>query len=286
MKKIVIAAVIIIGAFILFLQSNVFSWWPIGDRDSTSAKITNGIELINIDVSGASTTLIPDNGVRLRAELDGKGKVTIKKSGNTVDVKYKRKWFEWFGGLKGAKLNVYIPEDYHENLRVDIGSGSFKSKGFSKSKTLNLEEFEIDLGSGNIDLEHIDAKRFVGDVSSGNVKIDSLLTNKGSFDISSGNVNLKNYRGELVSDISSGNLDIKMDELNGDIKIDVSSGKVSLDLPKNADFQLNSEVSSGLIRNDFELEDYEKEKHSIKGKHGNGKYNINLDISSGIIEIH
>ncbi|MHC0036366.1 LiaG family protein [Pseudoneobacillus sp. C159] len=286
MKKVIIAAVMIAGVYILFFQSNVFSWWSNSKGDSQSTKITNRVDLIEIDVSGASTTIIPVNGSSLRAELDGKGKVTVDKKGDTVKVKYKRRWIEGLGFLKNTKLTVYIPEDYNERLHVDIGSGNFKSKGFSKNKSLKLEELSIDLGSGNVDLEYISAKRFVGDVSSGNVKIDSLITSKGSLDISSGNVNLKNYRGELVSEISSGNLDIEMDKLAGDIKIEISSGKASLDLPKNADFKLNAEVNSGLIRNDFDLENYQKDKHSIKGKHGSGKYDINLDVSSGIIEIH
>jgi lia operon protein LiaG len=288
MKKIIIATVLIVGVYILFFQANVFSWWANGDGGSSSTKISNRIHLIDIDIAGASTTLIPSNGSNLRAVLDGKGKVTVKKRGDIVEVKYKRKWFDGFGDFqfKGTKLTVYIPDEYNQKLHVNIGSGNFKSKGYSTSKPLELDEFLLDLGSGNVDLEYVKTKNFEGDVSSGNVKMDSLVTNKGSIDISSGNVNLKNYQGELVSDISSGNLDIQMDKLDGNIKIDISSGKANIDLPKDADFQLNGDVSSGLIRNDFNLENYEKDKHSIKGKHRNGKFDINIDVSSGVIEIH
>jgi lia operon protein LiaG len=56
-----------------------------------------------------------------------------------------------------------------------------------------------------------------------------------------------------------------MYEMVGPIEMEVSSGKVSLDLPKDASFTLNSDVSSGNVDNQFPLENKTEDKKNVKG---------------------
>jgi lia operon protein LiaG len=283
MKKILILVLIITGAYIAFNQSSVNAWWSFGEK-STETRVTNRIDLIEIDVSGASTTIIPDNDNTVRAELEGKGNVMVKKSGDSIKVELKKKWLEGFAFFSQSKLTIYIPEDYDQDFSIEVGSGNLNFSGPSQNNPMELEKLSLDIGSGNVQLNNLVAKTFEHDGSSGNVQIDGLTTEKGSFDISSGNVNLRHYSGKLEADVSSGNLEVEIDELKGDIGIDISSGRAKLDLPKDADFTLNGEVTSGHVQSEFPLDT--EEKNSIQGKNGTGKYNIDLDVSSGNIVIH
>jgi lia operon protein LiaG len=68
--------------------------------------------------------------------------------------------------------------------------------------------------------------------------------------------------------------------------MEVSSGDVGLDLPIHADFTLDGDVSSGNITCELPLTSKDTTKNSIEGKHGTGKHEINLDVSSGDIRLH
>jgi lia operon protein LiaG len=285
MKKILVTFLVIMCIYLLFFQSSIFSW-SIFDNESKEATVTSSVNLIEIDVSSASTTIIPDNTNILRADLDGKGKVTVNKKGDQISVHYKRKWFE--GGLpffNKSKLTIYIPENYDRDMSIEVGSGNLAYSGPSKIQPMVLEELKVELSSGNVELENFTTKTFKHDGSSGNIQIDSLTTANGILDISSGNINLNNYSGGLKADLSSGNLAVQMDEMVGPIDIEVNSGRVSLDLPKNASFTLNGDVSSGHIDNQFLLENKVADKKKVKGTYSNGKYDIDLDVSSGSIDI-
>jgi lia operon protein LiaG len=286
MKKILIIFFIITGAYLLFVQSNSFSWWPLSGKDGAQTEVTNSIDTIEIDVSGASTIIIPDNDNTLRADLDGKGNVSVKKSGDKITVEFKRKWFESFAFLNKSKLTIYVPEDYDHDMKIEVGSGNLIFAGPSKNNPMELDDFSLDLSSGNVGLKNLKTTTFENEGSSGNLQIDSVTTEQGSFDISSGNVDVNHFRGELKAELSSGNLKVQMDKVEGDISIEVNSGKASLDLPNNADFTLNGEVNSGNIRNDFSLDEKQESKTSIKGTHGKGKHHIDLDVSSGNIDIY
>jgi lia operon protein LiaG len=281
MKRIVILLLVITGLYIVFNQSFSSDGFDFAGSKDESAKVSNSIEVIKVNVGGVSTTIIPQERQDVRAVLTGKGKLTVTEEGNMVEVKTKSKWFNWFTFEGKRQLKIYIPEDYNKDMDIDLGSGNLIFSG----KSMKLDELHLDIGSGNVDLSNINVNQFSHDGSSGNVDIDTLTTEKGSFDLSSGNLNINHYTGALEADVSSGRLKIQMDELNDNIEIDVSSGTVDLDLPDSADFVLNGEVSSGSISSDFPLTTNGTDKKNINGTHGSGKYEINIDVSSGQVEI-
>ncbi|MBT2711168.1 hypothetical protein J7I91_24850 [Pseudomonas sp. ISL-84] len=88
--------IILVGSYLLF--TGVTSWMTFGGS-ATEASINDRTDLISIDVSGSDTVIIPEKRSDVRAQLDGKGKVTVNKSGNEVHVEYKRKWLDGFNFL-------------------------------------------------------------------------------------------------------------------------------------------------------------------------------------------
>ncbi|WP_342429749.1 DUF4097 domain-containing protein [Neobacillus sp. FSL H8-0543] len=282
MKRIVILLLVITGFYIVFNQSFSFDGFAFSGSKDESAKISNNIDVIEVNVGGVSTTIIPEDRKDVRAVLTGKGKLLVTAEGNIVEVKTKTNWFNWFNFEGKRKLKIYIPEDYNKDMDINLGSGNLSFSG----ESMEVDELTLDIGSGNVDLSNLKVNQFQHDGSSGNVNIDTLTTQKGSFDLSSGNLDIKHYSGPLEADVSSGRLKIQMDELTDTIEIDVSSGNVELDLPESADFVLNGEVSSGKISSDFPLTTNGSDKKNINGIHGSGKYEIEISVSSGNVEIY
>jgi lia operon protein LiaG len=255
LQKILIIMVVLVGAFLLLIS--IPSWLPFGEQ---TADVNNDIDIIDIDVSSISTTIVPEKRDNVEAVLDGNGTVQVRKSGNRIEIEYNRKWYQPFGFLKRPRLTIYLPEDYHRDLAIEVGSGNINSKN------LQIQNLELDVNSGNINMDHITAQT-------------------GNLDVRSGNIDLQHYNGRLEADISSGNLAIQMDELTDSVKVDLSSGHVELDLPDHADFTLDGNVSSGFISSSFPLKNKEESKQELKGINGTGEHHVELSVSSGKIEV-
>jgi lia operon protein LiaG len=289
MKRIVILLLLITGLYIIYNQTSPFDWFSKSNNHSTQATMTNDIDVIDVDISSVSTTIIPENRKNVKAVYNGKDRLTVREHGDTIEVSVKRKgfwWFDWSPFSEKKKLKIYIPEDYHRNMRINLGSGNVNFSGQSKTNPIKLNELNLDIGSGNMNLKNMIVNHFKQNVASGNVEIHSLQTETGSFDVSSGSLDMTEYTGPIQAEVSSGEVNFQVDQLTDSIDVKVSSGDVGLDLPNNADFTLDGDVSSGEITCDLPLTSKHTKKKSIEGIHGSGKYKIDLDVSSGDIYIH
>jgi lia operon protein LiaG len=282
MKRIVILLLIITGLYIVFNQSFQFDGFAFGGSKDGRAAISNDIESIDINVGGVKTTIIPQDRDDVEAVLKGKGSLIVKETDNRLVVETKRNMFNWFSISEKRQLNIYIPKEYNRNMKIQIGSGSLNFSG----QSMKLNELSLDIGSGDVVMDHFEVNEFTHDGSSGNVVIDTMVTETGTFDLSSGNLEIKHYTGALHADVSSGRFSVQMDKLNHSIDIDLSSGNVDLDLPDNADFNLDGKVSSGNISSDFTLITTETDNKSLKGTHGSGKNKITISVSSGDVDIY
>jgi lia operon protein LiaG len=286
MKKILIIFLLITGAYIVW--NSLFGGNGVNfAKTKDSVKVTDQTENISIDISSVKTMIVPEDREDVHAELDGKGTVKVAKHGDDINVDVKRKGFFWFNWFEMDKttLTIYIPEDYEKNMEIELGSGEVVFKGDSIDSPMKLDNLALDIGSGSMLLENLDVATFEHHSSSGEVEINSIAAGSGSFEVSSGSVTVKNYSGKLEADVSSGELEVQMDSLKDDVNLNVSSGDIELDLPDDAGFTLNGKISSGNISSDFPLENKEENDNRLRGKHGNGKYDIEADVSSGDIKI-
>ncbi|MCM3401991.1 DUF4097 family beta strand repeat-containing protein [Cytobacillus oceanisediminis] len=284
MKRIFAIFIILICSYLLFTGVN--SWLSSGGN-STEASLSKRTDHISIDVSSSDTVIIPEKRNDVSAVHDGKGKVTVNKSGNEVRVEYKRKWLDGFQFFNNkSKLRIYIPEDFNKSMSIDIGSGRLNFAGESKSKPFELESLDVHMSSGKVSLANIKTDEFEHEGSSGMMEADHITTRAGEIDMSSGKVKIRNYQGKLDAGVSSGQLDIMVGKLIDSIKVEASSGFVRLDLPDDAGFTLKGKASSGHISSNIELDDEKRDKNDISGKHGSGEHDIRISVSSGKAEIN
>lgn len=250
------------------------------------ATVSNHIDLIDVQAFGAKTSIIPDNRDSVKADLDGKGKVVVKKMGDKIQVTYKRPWFQWFSFFGSTKLTVYIPEDFQKDMHVQLGSGQLTFSGQSKNHPMTFDDFKLDMGSGSVTLNNLNVAEFSHNGSSGSLVVNHLDSEKSDIDVSSGSVRLNHFTGELKGDLSSGQMNVQMDKLTDSVNIHASSGSIKLDLPDNADFTIDGKASSGNISCDFPLKNEKIENHRFHGEHGSGKHDVNITVSSGNVKVY
>lgn len=259
MKKTILIIIIILLSMSLVIFGP--SWFSSKEQ---RLELSNKIDVIEIDIDNVNATIVTEKQDFVEAKLKGKGSLSLSQKRDTIEIEYNRPWFQFFNFFGNRELVITIPEDYDRDLELDVGSGKIEFS--SSSKDMLLNNLSLDVGSGNIQLNSIKAR-------------------EANLDVSSGNIDMKHFAGKLNIDLSSGNISIQMDELINDIEAEVSSGKIVLKLPDNSDFTLSGKVSSGNIFSKFPLENEERSKNGLKGTHGSGTHHIELDVSSGSIEI-
>lgn len=271
-----------IGGLFLIIHSNT-TWFVFGGNGS-SAVVSNKVDKIELDISGASTKIVPENTDQVRAELEGKGKVVVTENGDTINVESKsQKWFNLFSMFNKTEITIYIPENYQKELIIDSGSGNVSFNGQSKMK---LDSLMIDMSSGNVQISKVTANDLELDGSSGNVNLSSISTKSGIFDMSSGNLTIKEHTGKVEADLSSGKINLEMTKLIDSIDVEINSGLATINLPPNADFTLNGSIGSGHISSDFDLKELQKNSDQMYGVYGSGKHQVNIDVSSGKVDIN
>jgi lia operon protein LiaG len=285
LKRILIIFLVLIGCYLL-LTSNIMNLFLFG-KNNSEIQVTKRIDTIEVDVSSAQVNMIPEDRDNIRAELSGKGKVSMDKDGDTIKIDYKRGFFNEFQFFnKTPKLNIYIPADYSKSLELKVGSGYLVFEGPSDDDPISLDRLSIDMSSGKVDLKNIKAKEFEHEGSSGLADIDTLTAESASVRMSSGKAKIKDLKGKLDAKISSGLMDIQLSEVTDAVELQASSGQIKLDLPDDADFMLNGKSSSGFIECDLPLKDKISEKGKIKGTFGTGEHPIDVQVSSGHVKIY
>ncbi|WP_347548243.1 DUF4097 domain-containing protein [Pseudalkalibacillus hwajinpoensis] len=278
----VIVGLLAIGAILLILYENT-SLFASGSEEN-SIEVTERIDTVSINTHSSDMNIVPESRSDVKASLNGRGELSVRKKGDTIEVEVKKKWYELFDFNEESDVKVYVPENFDRGLKLEVGSGNVTLDG--GSDPFVLDEVDIDMSSGDVKLSNLETKQFEHNGSSGRLTIDQLKTEEGSFDISSGDVVLRGYKGPLDGEMSSGEMNVQMDKLTGDVSFDLSSGDVELDLPDDADFTLDTEASSGDISTSFTLKEQSITNNGISGVHGSGKHKVSISLSSGNAQVY
>jgi lia operon protein LiaG len=262
---------VILGIVVIILGlSFSFGNFPFakGSIIDSDSKNLNGIDKIVISGSSEDIRVHKSNRSGINAELKGKSKgfsffkpkVDIDKSGKTITVSVKRRGLHFFTSYN-LELDVYINDNYNDDLSLNILSGKLVLED-----KFEIEELKIDMSSGEI-------------------IIPAVYTKNADIDVSSGRLVIEDYRGNIEGKISSGDINIEYFDFSNNINFSVSSGNLDITFPEDSDFELDAKKSSGNISTEFLLSDSSISNNSMKGIVGNGENMINLDISSGNINI-
>ena len=175
---------------------------------------------------------------------------------------------------KVSKVELYIPEDYEKEIKIDNKYGDIEIASFEK---LNLEIKEdagdIKIASANI----VNINNSYGDIEIGTIKEGTIKESAGDIKIDKVNsIDIKNNFG-----------DTKITEVNEYLKIDADAGDVrinTLNITKNSSIETNAGDVRIENTNDIYV-DAETDVGSAKVNNNNRNAEITLKIENNVGDI-
>lgn len=141
-----------------------------------------------------------------------------------IEIKYPKVLFY----NANVVLDVYIPQDYRENIIIDTVSA-------------------------DVDINNLDINNFQCKTVSGDLRIESLGSENLTLKTTSGNINILDILGNLKVDSVSGDINVEYRIFDNNVDIKTISGKVTIDLPQDAGFYLKTNTVSGEVVNKFPI---------------------------------
>lgn len=159
-------------------------------------------------------------------------------------------------------LDIYIPQDYRENIIIDTVSA-------------------------DVDISNLDINNFQCKTVSGDLRIESLGSDNLTLNTTSGYMNVIDFSGNLKADSVSGDINIGYKVFDNNVDIKTISGKVKIDLPQNAEFYLKTNTVSGEVVAKFPITIISFNKmNQLEGTVGIGDNKIIVDTVSGSIYLN
>ena len=164
-------------------------------------------------------------------------------------------------------------------LMVDAGSGSVRVENASG-------ELEVDTGSGSTTIANSTFTRLMVDAGSGSVEARDTRADRFSVDVGSGSVRADGLTtDELEIDTGSGSVRVGLAAVPRRSVLDTGSGSVTLELPANANAELDIETGSGGISSDFPITAETFQRRELRGRIGNGGGLIRVSTGSGGVRL-
>lgn len=231
---------------------------------------------------------------------------------------FKVNWEKLTGKSRGMLL-IYLPNDYDGELEVSSVSGDIAVGDLDiQEAKFNAVSGEIDFGeikaekisintvsggiNGNVsDGSYIDIESVSGELNmtsaigkeihvesvSGEIEISNAESDSFYADSKSGGISIGEVESDYIEIESvSGEVELKVDEQQGDIKIKTVSGEVVLDIKGKMNTRLDVHSNSGSVSCDYDIDIVDKKTETVLvAKISSGKYSIEIDTVSGSITL-
>ncbi len=273
-----------------------------GERFNQAIEVGNSISL-NVKTSSGNIDISKSNSGELRIDTDVKvrsfipfeaGRITkriknnppIEQNGNQVTIGDMSKYRFGPSLFRSISIDYDIKTPFETEVELRSSSGNQTVKDIAGPITSNLssgninlknilEDIKADLSSGNLTIDEAEGNLNIT-LSSGDIKLNDITGNITTKQ-SSGNTNLNDVTGRLNLTTSSGNITLDSDLVNNtDWTFKTTSGNVVLDLPNDADSNVDINITSGDI--DFGGFDFTGEESNRKAVGTIGKATSSNDL--------
>ncbi len=255
-------------------------------KDEKVEKI-NDIKEIYIENSSEDISLIPEKRQDIKCSFYGniessfKPKLETKIEGNKLIISTNNHPSNFSVFSNSLKLNINIPENYAADIKIKSTSGNF-----NLSSPLKLNLFDLTSSSGDINVKNLTSSTFNIHCTSGNIKGENIICTNSNMKSSSGDTILKDFKGNLQHQSTSGRIDLGFKDFNNNINLQTTSGDILLSLPKASQFAVNAKATSGDVESDFPITMQGKSKNNqLNGVVGTNKNQVNISATSGNIKI-
>ncbi|MCL1631718.1 DUF4097 domain-containing protein [Sporolactobacillus sp. CPB3-1] len=262
MKRFLIVLAIVVAAYVIFFNPfrSPSLWFG---QQRTSETVTEQVENVEINVGSIKTEVVLDSGNRVKAELRGRGSVSVRRTGESINVQTHPSPFSW-QWWNHSKLIITLPRSYADKLQLTVGSGMLTFN--HDSSAINYRTLQVN-------------------VSSGSVQLNKVSSDRAQLKVHSGSLNMDHFSGAFTAQVQSGKAEIDLAKLKGSSSVSVNSGFAHVNLPDHADFHLKGKSNSGLIRCTLPLKEKVSGNGVLNGVRGSGKYPIDATVNSGLLRI-
>ncbi|MGX4599188.1 DUF4097 family beta strand repeat-containing protein [Faecalimicrobium sp. JNUCC 81] len=182
-------------------------------------------------------------------EISEREQLKVSEESNSLNIYRDNKMLGWisFGRSKLRRIEIYIPENYKENLIVNNNVGDI-----DVLSNLNLENFEIYQNVGDLNIEEdISCNSFYGKLDVGN--IDSRIINTKEYNIkaSVGDIDIKGLSGKGSIKSNVGDIRCEIDKIDGNIDIKSNVGDVEVYISENSSFDIDAKSNVGDVDSNF-----------------------------------
>lgn len=162
----------------------------------------------------------------------------ISQSRGTLTIESgRRPWFNWSWK---ARIEIYLPRSFRENLRISTASGMLQaetdlldyktidvsvSSGSVFYKRLSAETASVRVSSGALEVAGIGGNSFIS-ISSGKLQIGDLSGGEHRIKASSGRMRIGAIRGDTGIEISSGG--IVIEGIEGNAAMEIHAGTLQI----------------------------------------------------------
>lgn len=278
----VISASIIAANDDLFRDEGVFTGFHYDDEDLKNAEKINdeetvdafGIKNIEVDEVNADVNIIEHEGNEIKIHFHGsvrrsknveipKLEVSYDKDSIKITVERIKKRFGLFTYTnENTKLDIYVPENYGDDIDIDVVSAEVSIEGF------DLDNVKIKTVSGDVWLKNTAYEDVIIDTVSGEIFIEGDISDS----------DLETVSGDIYLTVSSFKDDIEMKTISGDVTLSIEAAVEG--------FKLEYSTVSGDLQNLLNgLEIRKKNDDDFIVTYGNEKYDITVNTVSGDISI-
>lgn len=164
-------------------------------------------------------------------------------SNSTIDVSDNRVLFHVKGATVAADLNVKVPKQLIEDVRIGAINGDIELEG------LNVKELKLDSKNGDTKLNKITAE-FIGlEGVNGDVHMEASVVKDFDYHNLNGDFRYKDQVGNLSANVINGDIVItKKDETASNLNIKTVAGDIKVAVPKGVNLEIDVQSSLG----DFE----------------------------------
>lgn len=261
-----VVTLILISLFVGSIKSNtrflnIFNLIQIRDNNSYIGKSNEytvesaNLENININLTQDDIILktTTDKDIKIvessNYKISENEKLKISEQSKSIDIYRNNEILDWisFGNLESRRIEIYIPENYKENLSLNNNVGDVDILS-----DLNLKSFKVSQDVGDLNIKgNINCNDFSSKSSTGSIKAKIINTKKYTFKASIGDIDIEGISGKGTIKSSTGDISCGIDKIDGNINVISKVGDIDLYIEESLRFDINTNHKVGEIKSDF-----------------------------------
>ncbi len=267
-------------------NSSNFNWFSNRENPSWAYKNRivreeglSGVDRINFETDVGEVVLktTDDNKIKVIERSNKKLKnnkvLNISRSGSELSFIEPSKFFNFnlFGFNDKKVVEIYLPKNYKEKLRLQTDVGDLYIKNDLELSTIDLAS---DVGEIISDKKIVTSNLNVSS-DTGDIKFSRVESKDYNFESDVGKVVIERLKGKgsVYSDV--GNVICNIEKIDGHMDFSTDVGNVILNIDKSQKFKLDADTGAGKVINNVSKNVYGDSRNSIKVRSDVGKVKLN-----------